>query len=164
MLFHVTTAGAALATLAATACAISNDIEKTVYLITFGCPHVGKLRFVQNFRVLEDLQKVGHIRITNDEDIVPRGMAMFGYIHTASVHLNLFGERFNPFGGDKWFHLSAPSVEEVSDAKLMVKFISKPAWLLGNPSHALRKYKKRLDRAKKDLELLTVDDLLMSRI
>ena len=64
MLFHVTTAGAALATLAATACAISNDIEKTVYVITFGCPHVGKLRFVQNFRVLEDLQKVRHIRTT----------------------------------------------------------------------------------------------------
>lgn len=161
--------GAALATLAATACALSNIVEKTVYLITFASPHVGKRSFVEAFHKLEEAGKIRHLRITNDDDAVPQGFNVLGFMHTASVHLNMFssthgGEGYSKLNPLRYFsdgemeinyQISVPSIDEVCDQKMNVNH----KWLMGNPSHALQKHKPRFDENKAEFSCLTLDDL-----
>jgi hypothetical protein len=141
--------GGALATLAASALALNNDVKKPIKLLSFASPHVGKSDFAQAFRHLEKAGRIQHLRITNDDDAVPQGLGVFGYMHTG-LHLNL----------SKDTHTLQPSSQDefsLSDLNVSGK------WFIGNPSHLLQEHRKRLDVAKNDLVSRTFDGIFQER-
>jgi len=166
--------GAAMATITAIACSISTIVTKPVKLITYGSPHVGNPNFARAFQELQKANALQHLRVTTDDDAVPQGLAIFGYVHTPSPHLNLHSmegsiisqQIISKITGQekKCFTLSSYDIEEDEATPSRVKeLISNakptPMWVLGNPAHALQEYKRRLDQAKEDFELLNFDDL-----
>lgn len=139
--------GGALATLAAVAAGLSNDVAKSITLVTFASPHVMKGSAAVAFRELESKDRIRHLRITNHDDAVPQGLEPLGYVHTG-IHLSLQNKNHS---------LTASSQEEftVWTTKMRVSYL----WFLGNPSHKLQVHKKRLDKAKEDLSKNSLDGL-----
>eukprot|EP00565_Helicotheca_tamesis_P004302 CAMPEP_0185740978 /NCGR_PEP_ID=MMETSP1171-20130828/38711_1 /TAXON_ID=374046 /ORGANISM="Helicotheca tamensis, Strain CCMP826" /LENGTH=392 /DNA_ID=CAMNT_0028412915 /DNA_START=111 /DNA_END=1290 /DNA_ORIENTATION=- len=84
--------GGALATLGAAYAAASNDIKKPIKLITFASPEAGKSRFVEAMDKLEAAKVLLHLRVTNNDDLVPQLLGMVGYKHFG-LHLNLFNSK-----------------------------------------------------------------------
>jgi hypothetical protein len=80
--------GAALATLAGAACSISKVIKNEVTVISFASPQAGKQDFTDAFQELEKAGRIRHLRVTNNNDVVPQALGLLGYKHTG-IHLNL---------------------------------------------------------------------------
>ena len=146
--------GAALATLAATAAAISNDIPKPVQLVTFGSPHVGKDDFVQAFQNLEQKERIKHLRITTNDDLVPQLFGLIGYRHTG-LHFNL---RRRILKSTDTFFISRSRINGFLfwTNKMRVPL----SQITGRWSHhRLEEYSRRLFSCKSSLESLTMDEL-----
>mmetsp|Transcript_16030 Transcript_16030/g.22321 ORF Transcript_16030/g.22321 Transcript_16030/m.22321 type:complete len:197 (-) Transcript_16030:271-861(-) len=84
----ITHKGAALATLAGAACSISKVIKNEVTVISFASPQAGKQEFTDAFQELEKAGRIRHLRVTNNNDVVPQALGLLGYKHTG-IHLNL---------------------------------------------------------------------------
>mmetsp|Transcript_14541 Transcript_14541/g.19894 ORF Transcript_14541/g.19894 Transcript_14541/m.19894 type:complete len:351 (-) Transcript_14541:127-1179(-) len=122
--------GGALATLGAAYAAASNDIKKPIKLITFASPEAGKSRFVEAMDKLEAAKVLLHLRVTNNDDLVPQLLGTVGYKHFG-LHLNLFKSKhtlsFNEGGMKRpW------------------------AWQIGN-RHDCKTYFERLQEAKEEV-------------
>lgn len=137
--------GAALATNAACLFALSDDshIIYPIKLVTFASPSTGKEDFVLAFHELEKAGRIQHLRISNDDDMVPQGLSLFGYRHTG-IHLNLHKDTYT---------LDTTSRDDVNDINITHK------WFLGNPSHLLQEHKKRLDKSKNELVRYSFDGI-----
>eukprot|EP00521_Asterionellopsis_glacialis_P006058 CAMPEP_0195281226 /NCGR_PEP_ID=MMETSP0707-20130614/629_1 /TAXON_ID=33640 /ORGANISM="Asterionellopsis glacialis, Strain CCMP134" /LENGTH=433 /DNA_ID=CAMNT_0040340095 /DNA_START=31 /DNA_END=1332 /DNA_ORIENTATION=- len=146
--------GAALATLAATAAAISDEIPNPVRLITFGSPQVGKDEFVRAFQKLEQAGRIEHVRVTTNDDLVPQLFGLIGYRHTG-VHLNL---RRNI-----WRRTDTVSISRsrTSGFFCWTNEMRMPLSQVKGPQshHRLEEHDRRLHACKPTLESLTIDEL-----
>jgi len=128
--------GGALATLAATAASLSDDIKKPVKLISLASPQVGKSDFVKVAQNLQQSKNLVHVRVTNHEDLVPQLNGPIGYRHFG-LHLNLFDKKYDLSFDQGGMRLPLP-------------------WRALD-AHSLAKTNERLLKAKSDIEKYDID-------
>ena len=175
--------GAALATLFAFEAAAlpDNMIPKPVTLISIASPYVGDSSFRAAHKLLEQLGKLRHLRVSNHRDlvsIVPKFSFRWNVFDKASHVGSGFkhvGINLKLYEGETPFELSYPSVrsgffsstyDEFArgwDQTIFSNFIWNPMDYYRWPAHSLREYNKRLGNNKPTLDATYLNELYSRR-
>eukprot|EP00531_Pseudo-nitzschia_arenysensis_P001308 CAMPEP_0116132440 /NCGR_PEP_ID=MMETSP0329-20121206/9547_1 /TAXON_ID=697910 /ORGANISM="Pseudo-nitzschia arenysensis, Strain B593" /LENGTH=553 /DNA_ID=CAMNT_0003626951 /DNA_START=108 /DNA_END=1769 /DNA_ORIENTATION=- len=160
--------GGALSTLFAMRCAALDDFPgKTITNISFASPYVGDEEFRQAFVDLERNRKIRHLRIANDQDMVPL-LPPFSFdlppkqFKHVGMNIRLYEggdlaapkyRRFYP-KKDAFVNNVRNTLSQSLTMGLSVGIIEK---------HLCPEYCQRLESAKEDLEKLTLDQLYSNK-
>lgn len=158
--------GAALSTLMAFRAALDTTIEKPIMNISFASPFVRDKAFLDSFQKLQEDGKLRHLRISNEDDIVPL-MPFASYTGTryyqTGINVRLYNKKpwrkfwyrifYNQVGGSK----KDDVVRVLSNNVLAGITFTTPL------NHLIPEYHKHFEHAKKELQKLELtamyDDL-----
>jgi len=171
--------GGALATLFAFQAAAlpDNTVPKPVSLISIAGPYVGDSSFREAHKLLEQLGKLRHLRVTNHKDLVTL-IPKFSFRWNIFDRTSRVGSGFKHVGmqlklydGETPFELSYPMVrsgffsstydEMVRgwDQTLFANFSWNPSNYYKWPWHSMRVYSERLENNKPTLQVTFLNDL-----
>jgi len=156
--------GGALSTLMAFRAAALNEFQDcTILNVSFASPFVGNQDFRNSFEALEQKNRIRHLRVSNENDVVPlipfmtlTSPLLMTYKHVGmNVRLyekSLFSPDYRIFYPKK-----GSVVTEVRNAihSNLLGGIN----ILSIPYHLCPEYTERLDSAKDQLEKITLDEL-----
>ena len=152
-------------------------IPKPVTCISFGSSYVGDKTFLAAHQLLEGLQKLRHLRISNDKDSVTLSPKVSfrwkcsdknGYGATTFKHIGL---NLRLYPGKTPFEVSYPSVrrnfvvtgfDEITrawDDSILTNMTCNPTNYITWPLHQIREYNIRVWRSKELLEATTLNTL-----
>lgn len=158
--------GAALSTLFSFKAALSPDIpNKPVTNISFASPFVGEQKFRQAFQVLESKRLVRHLRMCNDEDIVPLGPpASMGFVGTFYKHVGMQVKLYDKsLCNQDTYKVSYPKIGggtvDALHRAVKANVVFGLPLSSGIRHHLCPSYDERLEAAKDELQKFSIDDL-----